>query len=88
MADLSELQKKILGSLYYPESFDTILEEVNAPANYIADDIKTMIDRGMIKVVEPDDKGGYERRFYYDSDNMRAFYYQITKDGLDAYHAD
>ena len=88
MADLTDLQKKILGSLYYLESFDTILEEVDAPANYISDDVKTLIDRGMIKVVEPNENGGYEGRFYYDSDNMRAFYYQITKDGLTAYHAD
>lgn len=87
MVELSELQLRILGSLYYPEPFDNVLEEANAPANYVADDLKTLIDKGMVQVVEPNEEGGYTRRFYYDSDNMRAFHYQITKDGMNAYHA-
>lgn len=87
MADLSDLQRKILGSLYYPEPFDNVLEEVGGPANYVADDLKTLIDKGMVQVMESDGQGGYIRRFYYDSDNMRAFEYQITKDGINAYHA-
>lgn len=87
MAEVTELQRKILGSLFFAEPFDNILEEVREPENYIADDLKTLIDKGMVVVMEEDaSSGSMKRSFYYDTDNMRAFHYQITSQGLNAYN--
>ena len=83
MTELNTIQKAIINSLTFTEPFDTLIEEVDATEPVIADELKTLIDKRMVQVME-DYEGQTRVSFYYDSDNMRSFRYQATSRGMDA----
>jgi len=88
MRDLTDLEYDILNTVYFVETFDKILEEVKYPANIVADSVKFLIRMKYISPMKPDPKKkDYVRSFMYDSDNMRAYRYIITREGLEAHNA-
>lgn len=83
MQTLNDVQFKILDSLYFVESYDTLLEEVGEPAAVITDELRTLIDKGLVQVMAWDEETkDYKRSIMYDADDMRAFQYLVTKNGL------
>jgi hypothetical protein len=82
MMELNPLQRQILRSLIFPEPFDTLLEEVKGSEPVIGAELKHLITKGLVQPMEADAKGGFKPSIYYDTDNMRAFHYQITAKGL------
>ena len=88
MSGLNSIQFKILNSLYFEESFETLLEEVGESEPVVADELKTMIDKRLVKVLQYDEsKGRYSDSFYYDADNLRDFYYRATNQGVSLHSA-
>ncbi len=83
MIELNSVQKAIINSLTFTEPFDTLVEEVEAPEPVIADELKALIDKRMVQVME-ELEGKVQKSFYYDSDNMRSFKYQATAQGLES----
>lgn len=80
---MNEIQFQILDSLYFVEPFDNILSEVKAPENVVASELKTLIRLGWVQVMDFDTQiGDYKKTMFYDSDNMRAFSYLATKEGM------
>lgn len=82
MMELNALQHQILRSLLFPEPFDTLVEEVKATQPVIAAELKLLITKGLVQPMDQDASGRFKASILYDSDNMRAFYYQITAKGL------
>ncbi len=84
---LSDIEYDILNAIYFVEPFDNILSECKAPENIVADVLKQLIAK---KYVTPmlfdEEKQEYLKTFFYDSDNMRAYAYLATKDGLLAHN--
>lgn len=77
------LEKKILTSLLFTESFDTIIEEARESEFLVADVLKWLIKSKYVSPMElNEEKGEYKATFMYDSDNMRAYHYQMTAKGL------
>jgi len=86
--EIDDLEIDILNCLYFVEPFDKILEEVSYPPNVVADALKTLIHKKMVSVMSwEEDSGDYKRSFIYDTDNMRAFSYLATKEGLLAHNS-
>lgn len=79
---LNEIQQQIVNALTFTEPFETLVEEIRQPEAVIADELKTLIDRRHVQVMD-DSSGAFQKIFYYDTDNMRAFHYQATSRGLD-----
>jgi hypothetical protein len=77
------LEKKILTSLLFTESFDTIVEEVKQSEYLVADILKWLITRRYVSPMQYNEtKKDYEPSFIYDSDNMRHYHYRMTGEGL------
>lgn len=86
--EISQLEWDVLNCVYFVESFDKIKEEVLAPAPVVADVIKSLIHKKMIVSMQWDEqKQDYVRSYMYDSDNMNAYAYLITKEGLLAHNS-
>ena len=86
--ELTEIDYDILNSIYFVEPFDKILEEVNYPPNVVGDCLKCLIAKKYVVAMLWDDfKQDYVRSFMYDSDNMHAYSYLATKDGLLAHNS-
>lgn len=86
--DLSELEWDILNCLYFVEPFSNILSETGYPMPIVADGLKTLIHRKMVVPMRFDeDKQEYIRTFFYDSDDMEAYSYLATKEGLLAHNS-
>jgi hypothetical protein len=84
---LSDIEYDILNAIYFVEPFDTIKSECKAPEAIIADVLKQLIDKKYVTPMEFDEaKQEYIRTYFYDSDNMRAYFYLATKDGLMAHN--
>ena len=79
---INDIQKSILNSLTFVEPFDTLVEEVHEPEPVIVDELRQLIDKRCVQVMEKFE-GKIRKSFYYDSDNMRAFQYQATSKGLE-----
>jgi hypothetical protein len=87
MRDFTDVEFDILGTIYFVEPFDKIAEEVHCPENIVADSLKFLIDHKFVSPMRWDEgKREYIRSFIYDSDNMRAYHYLITKEGLIAHN--
>lgn len=82
MIELTTLQRQILLALLFPEPFDTLVEEIQATQPVIASELKWLIAKGLVVPMAEDQSGRFKQSLYYDSDNMRAFRYQITAKGL------
>lgn len=80
---LQEIDYDILNSLYFVEPFDKILEEVNHPPKIVGDCLKQLIAKKLVSAMKWDEeKQEYIRSFVFDSDNMHAYSYMATKEGL------
>ncbi|RYD71791.1 MAG: hypothetical protein EOP53_23055 [Sphingobacteriales bacterium] len=88
MREFTDLEYDVLNVLYFVEPFEKILEEVDAPANIIADVLKFLIDQKMVVAMKLDEETDiYVRSFIYDTDNMHAYRYLATKEGLLAHNS-
>jgi hypothetical protein len=87
MRELTDLEYDILKVLYFVEPFEKILEEVDSPANVVADSLKYLIDQKLVVPMRWDeDSQNYLRSFIYDTDDMNAYRYLATKEGLIAHN--
>jgi hypothetical protein len=82
MIELNPIQILILRALTFPEPFDTLVEEIPAKEAVIGAELKELIVLGLVQVMQEDERGRFKSSIYYDSDNMRAFKYQISSKGL------
>ena len=87
MRALTDVEFDILNVSYFIEPFEKIVEEVTAPENIVADSLKFLIEHKLVTAMKWDEKHSvYKRSYIYDSDNMYAYSYQVTKDGLIAHN--
>jgi hypothetical protein len=84
-SELTAGERRILGGLIFTEPFSRILEVAGGHANLVGADLKHLIVKRFVQVMEADDKGDFRPTFYYDSDNLHAFYYRATERGHAAY---
>lgn len=85
MQELNPIQFKILNSLYFEESFQTLIDEVGGMSAVIADELKQLIDRRLVQVLESTNSG-FRKSIMYDTDDMHAYYYQATSAGMDLHN--
>lgn len=86
--EIDDIEYEVLNCLYFVEPFDKILEEVKQPASIVGDVLKSLIHKKMVAAMLWDDeRGDYLRSFIYDSDNLRAYSYLATKEGLLAHNS-
>ena len=87
MRGLTDVEFDILNTVYFVEPFDKIIEEVKFPEKIVADSLKFLITHKYVSAMKWDaKKGTHVRSFIYDSDNMRAYTYIITREGLLAHN--
>lgn len=80
---LSELQYKILGSLFFAEPYEALKEEVPVAEAILKDELKILIDRDWIQVMQESGMGGdVKRTMFFDSDHLELYAFQITQKGL------
>ncbi len=88
MSELTPIEYDILNAIYFVEPFENILAECNAPANIVADVLKQLIDKRYVVAMRFDETAQeYVRSFIYDTDNMKAYSYLATKEGLLAHNS-
>jgi len=80
---LSTIEYDILNAVYFVEPFENILSECNEKEPVVADVLKQLIHKKYIVPMKWDEtKSEFIRSFIYDSDDMRAYHYLATKEGL------
>lgn len=80
---LTDIEYDILNALYFVEPFQNILDECKAPEKIVADVLKQLIAKKFVSPMQFDEeKQEYVRTYFYDSDDMRAYHYLATKEGL------
>jgi hypothetical protein len=85
---LSDIEYDILNTIYFVEPFQNILDECKAPEAVVADVLKQLIHKKYVTPMQFDEeKQEYVRTFFYDTDNMRAYHYLATKEGLLAHNS-
>lgn len=85
---LTSIEYDILNAVYFVEPFENILKECSEKEPVIADVLKQLIHKKYIVPMKWDEsKSEYLRSFIYDSDNMRAYNYLATKEGLMAHNS-
>ena len=86
--EIDEIAYEILNCIYFVEPFEKIIEEVDYPANIVADVLKSLIQRKLVVAMcWNEELQEYKRSFIYDSDNMNAYSYLATKEGLLAHNS-
>ncbi|MBC7382053.1 MAG: hypothetical protein H7296_03555 [Bacteroidia bacterium] len=86
--ELDDLEYDILNCVYFVEEYTKILEEVMAPPGVVADGLKTLINKKFVIAMKwEEETQEYKRSFIYDSDNMNAYSYMATKEGLLAHNS-
>lgn len=84
MKSLNDIQVRILRALTFIEPFDTLVEEIPYPEPIIGAELKSLIATRLVQPMRPDPKSGaFTRSFVFDSDDMRAFSYVATSEGID-----
>lgn len=85
--ELSDIEYSILGAVYFVDSFDHILEECKEKPAVVGDVLKQLIHKKFIVPMKWDEeRKEYIRSFIYDTDDMRAYHYLATKEGLIAHN--
>jgi hypothetical protein len=85
---LTDIEYDILNAIYFVEPFRTITAECKAPEKVVADVLKQLIDKKYVSPMQFDEnKQEYIRTFFYDSDDMNAYHYLATKEGLLAHNS-
>ncbi|MEM7658566.1 MAG: hypothetical protein AAF399_20750, partial [Bacteroidota bacterium] len=80
---LNDLQFQILDSLYFVESFRHVVEEADVPVPFVVDELRNLIDQGLVQVMQFDeDSGDYLRTIIFDTDHLDEYHFLATKDGL------
>jgi hypothetical protein len=80
---LSDIQFQILDAIYFPEPIVNILEETDATLPVVINELRSMIDKGWVQVMEFDaQRNDYIRTAIYDTDHMEAYRFLATKAGL------
>lgn len=80
---LSDIEYDILNAIYFVEPFQNILDECKAPEKIVADVLKQLIAKKYVSPMQFDEaKQEFVRTYFYDSDDMRAYHYLATKEGL------
>lgn len=80
---LSDIEYDILNAIYFVEPFQNILDECKAPEKIVADVLKQLIAKKYVTPMQFDEqKQEYIRTYFYDSDDMHAYHYLATKEGL------
>jgi hypothetical protein len=83
MAELNDLQFRILDALYFVEPFENILAEAGAPENLVAAELRHLLHRHWVQAMQFDERAqDYIKSTYHDTDDLRAFRYLATKEGL------
>ena len=83
---LNELEWDILNAIYFVEPFQNILDECKASEPIVADALKQLIHKKYVVAMRFDEETQeYIRSFIYDTDNMHAYCYLATKEGLIAH---
>jgi hypothetical protein len=86
--ELTDIEYDILNAIYFVEPFDNILSECKYPEKIVGDVLKQLIAKKYVTPMMFDEgKQEYLKTFFYDSDNMRAYSYLATKDGLLAHNS-
>ncbi|MDX1906266.1 MAG: hypothetical protein SF053_04470 [Bacteroidia bacterium] len=81
--ELNEIQFQILDAVYFVEPLANILEETDAPATVVLSELRGLIHRGWVQVMQFDpDRADFVRTAIWDTDNMHAYRYLATKEGL------
>lgn len=81
MKKITVSQKKVLESLVFSESYDTLLSESGLQRGELRDDLMQLINAGMIEVYH---LGENTRLSGYDADNLQYFSFRATRSGLNA----
>ncbi|MGM0588549.1 MAG: hypothetical protein ACQETE_09060 [Bacteroidota bacterium] len=81
MTEITASQRSIIDKLIFPEPFDRILEETGLTYGELRDELITMLNEGLVTVMEENGQK-VERQYFYDTDNLRSFSFQATKNGL------
>lgn len=77
------LERKILSSLLFAEEFSSVVEEVKESEYLVSDILKSLIHQKLVTPMKLNEENGdYEPTYMYDSDNMRAYRYRVTAEGL------
>lgn len=80
---LSDIEYDILSAIYFVEPFQNILNECKAPEKIVADVLKQLIAKKFVSPMQfNEEKQEYIRTYFYDSDDMRAYHYLATREGL------
>ena len=88
MIALNKIQYQILGSLTFVEPLETLLEEVPEREPVIIAELRDLIDQRYVQVMAPvEGSDKFEKSFYYDADDMRAFSYVATSVGIEQHDA-
>lgn len=81
--DINEIQFRILDALYFVEPFETLLEEVGASENIIANELRQLISHRYVQAMRYDNATeDYVPSTVFNSDDLREFRYLATKEGL------
>jgi hypothetical protein len=87
-SQLTDIEYDILNAIYFVEPFDNILAECKAAPNVVADVLKQLIHKKYVVAMRFDEQQQeFVRSFIYDSDNMNAYAYLATKEGLFAHNS-
>jgi len=85
--ELSETQVRILESLYFVETFSTIVDESRLPAAIVGAELKVLISKRWVQVMAFDEKSqDYLPVPFYDGDHMKNASFLATKQGLMLLH--
>ena len=88
MRELTQVEYDVLNELYFVETFDKILEEVNSPSNIVKDSLRFLIEHKFVTAMRWDEsQNEYVRSNIYDGDNMHAYAYVATRKGLLEHYA-
>lgn len=87
-APLTDIEYDILNAIYFVEPFENILAECSYPPNVVIDVLRQLIDKRYVVAMRFDEETQeYVRSFIYDADNMDAYSYLATKEGLLAHNS-
>lgn len=85
--ELNDTQFAILDALYFVEPFQHIVEEVGEPRAVVGAELKTLIDRRLVQVMEFDPhRQDYVKTPFLDGDKLDEYHYLATKEGLLAHN--
>lgn len=87
--ELEKLELKILDTLTFPESYETLIKEVHEDEAVVADVLKILIAKELVTPMSFDQKTQrYIQGYMYNSDDMTEYFYCMSSKGMKVYFAD